>query len=143
MRFITALVSCLLLPFGLPPTVAHAAPEEIQVYLDDKEDPGKVSVDLHNNDSLAGRKTADYSGERHPDHVYRLTPEFNFRLTDTLEEGAYLLTNLPATGDAIVDGAKLRLKYIAPHDSTAGPFWGLNLEMGRIRMADSPLPLKW
>ena len=140
MRFITALLSCLLLPFGLTATVVQAAPEEIQVYLDDKEDPGHVSVDLHNNDVLVGQKTADYPGERPPDHVYRLTPEFNFGLTDTLEAGAYLLTSLPATGDAIVDGAKLRLKYIAPHDPTAGPFWGLNLEMGRTRKADSPEP---
>jgi hypothetical protein len=140
MRFNTALALCLLLTSGSAATPVRAAPEEIQVYLDDKEDPGNVSVDLHNNDVLVGDKQASYAGERPPDPVYRLTPEFNFGLTETLEAGAYLLTSLPPNGDPVFDGAKLRLKYIAPHDATAGPFWGLNLELGRTRIADSPRP---
>ena len=140
MRLIFAPSLYFILSFGLTAPAVHAAPEEIQVYLDDKEDPGHVSVDLHSNDVLVGRKTPDYAGERPPDHVYRLTPEFNFGLTDTLEAGAYLLTSLPAAGGAEVDGAKFRLKYIAPHDPAAGPFWGLNLEMGRTRISDSAEP---
>jgi hypothetical protein len=120
-------------------SAAYAASEEIQVYLDDKEDAGQVSVDWHNNYVLSGRSTPQYAGEQAPAHTYRLTPELNVGLTDTLELGVYLLTTRDAQGNWNADGGKVRLKYIAPHQEQ-GMFWGLNLEVGKQALRVSPNP---
>lgn len=119
--------------------IANAASEEIQVYLDDKEAPGDVSIDWHNNYVFSNRLAPEYAGQRPSEHVYRLTPEINIGLTDTLEFGIYLLTSHDAEGGLNGDGGKLRLKYIAPHESE-GMFWGVNLEMGKQALAVAPKP---
>lgn len=50
-----------------------------------------------------------------------------------------LATNGPQDNGRI-EGGKLRLKYIAPHDANAGIFWGLDLEAGRTgkRVSETP-----
>jgi hypothetical protein len=119
---------------------AGAAPEEIQVYLDDLRDPGQLGVDLHNNFVVSGRSTPDYPGEQAPAKVYRLTPEFAYGLTKTTELGFYLLSTRDADGNLHGDGIKARIKYIAPHDLEAGFFWGANLEVGKSsrRVSETP-----
>ena len=119
---------------------SHAAAEEIQVYLDDLSAPGQFGLDVHNNDVFSGDKSPSYPGEQPPFHVYRLTPEFYYGLSDTLELGAYLLSTRDPAGAVHFDGEKLRLKFIAPHDEKAGLFWGANLEVGRsdLRVAERP-----
>ncbi len=117
--------------------VAWAASEEIQVYSDDKEEAGHTSIDFHNNYVTHSRSKSEYLGEQAPNGVYRLTPEFNLGLTDTLEFGAYLLTTRSNTGEWNSQGYKFRLKYIAPHESE-GFYWGLNLETGKQNLAVSP-----
>ncbi|MBV8604345.1 MAG: hypothetical protein JO224_06625 [Pelomonas sp.] len=119
---------------------AGAAPEEIQVYLDDKEAPGGISVDWHNNYVLSGRSSPAYPGEQPPAEVYRLTPELNVGLTDTLEYGLYVLTSRNREGDWHANGVKMRLKYIAPHDEKQGLFWGVNIEAGKSDLAIEPYP---
>ena len=121
------------------PSIANAASEEIQVYLDDKEAAGDVSLDWHNNYVFSGRSTPEYFGQRPPEHVYRLTPELNIGLSDTLELGVYVLTSRDTEGGLNGDGGKVRLKYIAPHDSE-GMFWGVNLEVGNQTLAVAPKP---
>jgi hypothetical protein len=116
---------------------AHAASEEIQVYTDDKEEAGHSSVDWHSNYVFSGRSTPQYTGEQAPNHVFRLTPEFNLGLTDTLELGVYLLSTRAPNGDWNGDGFKARLKYIAPH-AEQGIYWGLNFETGHQSIAVSP-----
>jgi len=119
---------------------ARAAPEEIQVYLDDMSAPGQFGVDVHNNYVFSGASRPGYAGEQPPFHVYRLTPEFYYGLTDTLELGLYVLTTRAPGADPKLDGGKLRLKYIAPHDKDRGFFWGANLEVGRTSLRVSPRP---
>lgn len=114
-------------------SLCRAAPEEIQVYMDDMTKPGRFGTDFHNNFVPRDAASPDYQGARDPDHVYRFTPEFYYGLTPRLELGAYLLSALDKGGHAVFDGSKLRLKFIAPHDETSGPFWGANLEAGRTR----------
>ncbi|MDE2371800.1 MAG: hypothetical protein KGN16_22725 [Burkholderiales bacterium] len=120
--------------------VAQAAPEEIQVYLDELSAPGQFGIDLHNNVALSASSTPAYAGAVPPDHVYRLTPEFYYGLTPELELGWYVLTSRTGDGAASLDGSKLRLKYIAPHDEHSGAFWGLNFEFGRTRHTVSEQP---
>jgi hypothetical protein len=108
-----------------------AAPEEIQVYLDDTVERGHVGLDVHQNYALSGLTEPEYLGQRPANHVYRLTPEFYYGVATDLELGVYVLSTLDRENRAAVDGAKVRLKYVAPHDEASGGFWGLNLEVGK------------
>jgi hypothetical protein len=117
---------------------ANAAPEEIQVYLDDLNQVGQFGVDVHNNYVLSGSSQPEYDGARPPLHVFRLTPEFSYGLSSQFELGAYVLTSVDADNRSHVDGEKVRIKYIAPHDETKGAFWGANIEVGRTDRSVSP-----
>lgn len=125
---------------GLMSPATHAAPEEIQVYMDDMTKPGNFGTDIHNNFVVSGSSTPDSPGAEPPEHVYRLTPEFYYGASDSVELGLYLLTTTPAGHAAQYDGAKLRIKYIATHDDTQGSFWGANLEIGRTSLRVSQAP---
>jgi hypothetical protein len=119
---------------------SRAAPEEIQVYLDDMSTPGHFGVDVHNNFVIAGSSLASYAGEQPPSHVFRLTPEFYYGLRPTVELGLYVLSTHAPDGTSHLDGAKLRVKFVAPHDPAAGVFWGANLELGDTsrRVSETP-----
>lgn len=121
-------------------TPAHAAPEEIQIYVDDLTAPGGLGVDVHTNYAIDASRRPDYAGGRAPAHLFRLTPEFYFGLSPELELGLYVLGARAPGGRAGVDGAKLRLKYVPRHDTTAGGYWGVNLEVGRTALAASERP---
>jgi hypothetical protein len=111
---------------------AHAADEEIQVYTDDILPPGDFGLDLHTNFVATGDLTNDYIGQQQSLHRFRLTPEFGYALTRTIELGAYLpLTEIDSRGRFGVDGVKLRVKYIHPH-AEQGWYWGANFEIGRV-----------
>lgn len=128
-RITTAAFLALML---LTPAVARAAPEEIQVYMDEINRPGEIGLDVHVNHVLAGDGTPDYPGAESSLHRLRITPEFSLGLTKTLELGAYLpLATVARNGVVRVDGFKLRLKYLAPHHDT-GFYWGANLELGKV-----------
>ena len=129
-------VSVFLTAIGLVFTggTATAAPEEIQVYMDDLSKPGGIGMDVHNSFVRSGSGTPDYPGAQPPNHVYRLTPEFYYGISDTLELGLYLLTTTTPGNSPNYDGEKIRLKYVAPHDETQGSFWGANLEIGKTSL---------
>ena len=133
-------LACLVV-FGVVSSLpCQAAPEEIQVYTDGQSAPGQFGVDVHNNFVVSGADTPSYRGELPPHHVYRLTPEFYYGLTKTVELGLYVLTTRDTQESAHVEGGKMRIKYVAPHDAGAGFFWGLNLEAGRTSLRVSELP---
>ncbi|RQW43283.1 hypothetical protein [Novosphingobium sp. LASN5T] len=128
LKYVLVLAPALL----LPATPAFAAPEEIQVYMDEMNQPGAVGLDVHVNDVVRGNGTPDYPGAETPLHRWRITPEFSLGLTDQFELGAYLpLATVAPDGVARVQGVKLRLKWLAPHGPT-GAFWGANLEVGKV-----------
>jgi hypothetical protein len=113
---------------------AAGAPEEIQVYMDEMSKPGHFGVDVHNNFVMSGSGTPDYPGAQPPNHVFRLTPEFYYGISDTFEAGLYLLSTTTPGNPVNYDGEKIRLKYIAKHDETQGSFWGANLEVGKTTL---------
>ncbi|MBS0480476.1 MAG: hypothetical protein JSR79_14405 [Proteobacteria bacterium] len=122
-------------PAIMAPGIAHAAPEEIQVYMDEMDEAGEFGLDIHNNYVLDGDPTPDYPGERQSLHQYRITPEFSVGLSDRFEFGAYLpLAAIDHNGRFTVDGIKFRLKYIGSKRG-ARWFWGANFEIGRVRRA--------
>ena len=121
-------------------TISMAAPEEIQVYMDDMSSPGQFGLDIHNNYVTSGGNQPAYPGALPTLHQYRLTPEFYYGLTDDLELGFYVLTAHAADNISYVEGEKARIKYIAPHNANSGAFWGVNLEVGRTSLLASPTP---
>ena len=121
-----------LILLGAASSLTWAAPEEIQVYMDEMNAPGEFGLDLHNNYVLSGSSTPEYPGALPPRHVFRLTPELSYGLTPSLELGAYVLNTVDPSGSSNVDGQKIRLKYIAPKDPGQAYFVGANLEVGRV-----------
>jgi hypothetical protein len=111
-----------------------ALPDEIQVYTDDINAPGERGLELHINTTPRGTPAPNYPGERITDHGTRITPEFSFGLTPTLEAGLYLPVVLDSHGRAELAGIKPRLKWlpIRPTDGQPGAFAGTNIEIARV-----------
>jgi hypothetical protein len=107
--------------------------DEIQVYTDDINAPGEFGLEVHVNTTPSGRSTPDYPGEVTPWHGLRITPEFSWGLTKTWEAGLYIPSNIDASGNWEIAGAKLRMKWlpIRGDDNTGGPFLGANVELAR------------
>lgn len=111
---------------------ASAAPEEVQVYMDELNPAGDIGLDVHANYVPDGVRAADYTGQQPSLHRWRITPEFSLGLGDGFEAGLYLpLATIAPGGPLRADGIKGRLKWLAPHGEE-GFFWGANLELGRV-----------
>ncbi len=121
-----------------------AAPDEVQVYTDDLDDPGKFGLELHVNYVPKGAKEPSFEGEMQSHHRLQVTPEFSYGLTKSLEAGLYLPAAMSADGNLYGNGLRFRLKYIAPREDGARFFWGLNAEYGYSarRVADSRTALE-
>jgi hypothetical protein len=120
---------------------AFAAPEEIQVYEDDLDKTGQFGLDVHTNYVLGNHAPPDYLGEQSSEHRFRVTPEFSYGLTSAVELGLYLpLAELDRSDRFTVDGAKARIKYIAPHPAEQSFYYGANFEIGHVdhRLDDNP-----
>ncbi len=116
------------------PSIAHAdLQDEIQVYDDAINAPGEFGVELHANTTPSGRATPEYRGELTPHHGLRLTPEFAWGLSQTLEAGLYLPSASDAQGRWRLAGLKLRLKWLPWQTQDGrGGFGGVNLELSRV-----------
>ena len=110
-------------------TQAAAAPEEIQVYTDDVNAPGAFGLELHANYVLEGLRAPAYSGQLPTHHMLQVTPEFSYGFAKNWDAGLYLLSSRASDGNLYANGAKLRVKYIAPTEGAV--FWGINIEYGR------------
>lgn len=117
------------------PGVARAADEEVQVYMDEMNPPGGYGLDLHLNYVPDGRAAGvDYIGEGASAERLRITPEFSYGLTPSLELGAYLpLMEIGRKNGYEIGGVKGRIKFIAPHAKGSPFFWGANFEIGHVR----------
>lgn len=111
---------------------ALAAPDEIQVYLDDIRDPGEAGLELHLNYVPKGRKTPDFPGEIPPHRVIRVMPEISLGLAPNWDVGLYLPFQANPDGNAYSNTARLRLKYLAPTENSKPFFWGVNFEAGYV-----------
>ena len=129
---------------GLASPAVIAAPDEIQVYTEELDDPGEYSLELHVNYALKGAKEPEFAGEMQSHHRLQVTPEFSYGLTKTLEAGLYLPAALSSDGNLYGNGIRFRLKYIAPREEGARFFWGLNGELGRSarRVSESRVGLE-
>ncbi|CAG1007107.1 hypothetical protein BURK2_03556 [Burkholderiales bacterium] len=116
---------------GMGAADALAAPDEIQVYTEEINDPGEFGLEQHLNYTIKGEKTESYPGQMVSHHVTQVTPEFSYGITNTLEAGLYVPVAFTPDGSAFLNGLRLRLKYIAPRQNDDAFFYGLNVEVGR------------
>jgi hypothetical protein len=122
-----------ILGISLTGNVLAATGDEIQVYDDDINKPKEFSLELHSNYIISGSKTPAWEGDAPSHHSFRITPEFAYGLTETLEAGLYLPLLRESGQDVRLEGAKLRLKYLsAPKDVPY--YWGLNGELGHVSL---------
>lgn len=131
-----AMATGLSLGAGLPIT-AHAADEEIQVYIDDMGAPGTFGLDGHNNYVFTGRGTRlDDPLAQDSLHRFRVMPEFSYGISDHLEAGLYLpLGTVDRDGHVSVNGVKGRLKYTTHPADNPDLWYGVNFELGRVGRA--------
>jgi len=122
----------LLLLAALRIPCAFAAPDEIQVYVDDIRAPGEFGVELHLNYAPKARSTPDYPGEIPPNHVFRATPEISLGIAPNWDVGIYLPMEVAPGGNFYSDTARLRVKYLAPVGETKPFFYGVNFEYGYV-----------
>ena len=133
---IRTLCAALFAALAAVPQAAHAElSDEIQVYTDDINEPGRFGLELHVNTTPKGRRSPDYPGEVVPHHGWRITPELSYGITPDWEAGLYLPVSRDASGNTQLAGAKLRLKWlpVKPAEGDAGWFLGANGELSRLK----------
>ena len=116
-----------------------ASSDEIQVYDDSINQPGELNVDNHINYVPEGIKEKARYQEVPAHHNFRFTPEFAYGLTKNWEAGFYIPTIRSGNGDWYIEGAKVRLKYIADH-AEHGFYWGINQELAKTTYRTDDVP---
>ena len=115
---------------ALSPLPALAAPEEIQVYLDEFAETGKFGLDFHTN-FVASAETGATSR-----NLLRVTPELSYGINEHWEGALYWLTSTGPEqegGQPVNDGFKVRLKWRPSAPSTDSPwYWAINFEVGEL-----------
>lgn len=120
------------------PTISSATTDEIQVYNADINDPGKWSLQLHNNYAIKAQRTPDHPGGMVPDGALNGTPEFAYGVTDWWELGLYLPYAVTRDGEFKDGGFKLRTLFVSPHAAERTFFYGVNFELGRDPLLFDP-----
>jgi len=115
---------------------AMAAPEEIQVYLDEFADPGSWGLDLHTNRVISAQPGSVTRA------ILRVTPELSYGINPHLETALYWLTSVgpdQSGGHPVTDGAKLRLKWRPYAPSPDSPwYFAVNGEIGSLSRRFNP-----
>jgi|SRR5579863_33500 len=112
------------------PTIGRAQTDEIQVYDGAIEEPGKFSVELHNNYTPRGPAQPKFQGGLAPNHLLNGVPEWAVGVSESLELGAYLpLYSVTGDGNLLFNGVKLRALLVAPHADERRIFFGVNFEL--------------
>ena len=116
---------------GAAAGAARAQTDEIQVYTGEITAPGRFSLTLHDNYTIAGPRRPAFPGAIVPNHSLNGVPEYALGITPWLELGAYLpLYSLTRDARFLVNGWKLRALAATPNAAERGFFFGLNFELG-------------
>jgi hypothetical protein len=109
------------------PSLARAAPEEIQVYRDEVAPVHRFEVEVNQSYVITGAGEAE--GAFSPAHLYRFTPELNYGFAPDWEVGALMLSTVRG-GAFDVHGLKAHMRWIAPKPEAQPWYWGANAEIG-------------
>lgn len=108
-----------------------AAPEEIEIYLDDFSDVGKFGLDLHTNYVVTGQSPTE--------HQFRLTPELSYGVNSNWEVAGYWLTVTDPGDNPRTDGVKARARWRPNKPSENSHFyWAINCEIGQVSKQITP-----
>jgi hypothetical protein len=123
-------------------TLAHAAPEEIQVYMNEFADPGAWGLDVHTNyvGSLQPNAGNTPPPSRTARKMLRTTPELSYGINKNWEVAGYFLTSAgpeQASGHLLGDGVKARVKWrpdwAVNAEKNGSPWYAaINFEMGQL-----------
>jgi len=121
------------------PACVSAAPEEIQVYMDEFSEVGKVGLDLHTNYVSRVQSNPSASAEASTRHQFQLTPELSYGIGEHWDTALYWLTAHDPGGHPYTNGAKIRVRWrpAAPAED-GGWYTAVNVEMGRLSMRATP-----
>jgi hypothetical protein len=108
--------------------------DEIQVYDGEINEPGEFGLELHINTTVRGNSTPEFEGQRTSQSGTRLTPEFTYGLSKTVELGFYLPTiYTPGYGYELA-GYKPRLKWLPIQADEQSPWsFGVNFEYSDLK----------
>ena len=109
---------------------AWAAPDEIQVYTGEMDDPGEFGLELHVNYVPKGAQEPNYEGEKPSHHMTQVTPEFSYGITKEWEAGLYVPFAMAPDGNLYNNGLRGRIKFVPEHAENGGFYWGFNTEVG-------------
>src|SRR5258706_1843738 len=99
-----------------------AAPSEIKVFTDELAAYHEHTLETHVNKARRG--------------PWRLMPEYSYGLWRDWEFSSQLPFALGADGR--LEGYRAELQYVAPHDDARGLYWGVNVELARLRRLEEP-----
>jgi hypothetical protein len=113
----------------LPPRLARAQTDEIQVYNAEIAAPGVFNLTVHNNYTPDGLKQPAFPGDVVSNHSLNGVPELAYGVTPWLEAGLYFpLYSVRGDGQVQFDGFKLRALFADPHAAEKTFFYGVNFE---------------
>jgi hypothetical protein len=120
----------LFLSLALQISLTHAVfLDEIQVYDGEINAPGEFGLEIHANTTLKGQDFPSFPNQRYSQSSVRLTPEFSYGLTKSLELGFYLPTIYTPEYGYESAGYKPRIKWLPIQNSDSQPWaLGLNFE---------------
>ena len=107
-----------------------AAPEEIQVYLDEFATPGKFGLDFHTNYVFSAQPGSVTR------RMLRVTPELSYGINENWEGALYWLTSAgpeQSGGHPVTDGVKVRARWRPRAPTPESPWYGaINIEIGQL-----------
>ena len=121
--------------FGAAQPGAAAQQDEIQVYADEINKPGELTLQMHVNGTPQGVTTRNYTGEYLTNGGLRVSPEFAYGITKDFEAGFYVPEYVvDKNGNVHYAGSKIRFKYlpVQPNETLGGYFLGANLELSKL-----------
>jgi hypothetical protein len=115
---------------------AVAAPEEIQVYLDEFADAGEFGLDIHSNYVATVQLGAVTNNRK----MFRATPELSYGINKNWEVAGYWLTSKGPdqnNGHFVSDGIKARVKWRPDSSVNAEKngspwYYAINFEIGKV-----------
>ena len=103
--------------------------DEIQVYDGEINEPGEFGLEIHANTTPVGQSSPSFSDQRTTQGGVRLTPEFSYGLTKTIELGFYLPTVYTQQYGYESAGYKPRIKWLPLQGNENQPWSaGVNFE---------------
>lgn len=111
-------------------SACRAAPEEIQVYMDEFAEAGKFGLDFHTNYVVSAQPGSVTRRMR------RVTPELSYGINEHWEAGFYGLSSVGPEqngGRPVTDGVKVRAKWRPQAMTADSPWYGaVNIELGQL-----------